>query len=135
MRQSLRLISLSNYVFVLEISQISGIAQNVSMLITVVMRIVAVAGGERRKGEKECRWNPEPSVVPGLFPPNTRMSELRPGDSHGKCRFRLRQPPPSPHPQPTPTLASCAGVPLFVMNHKKVPFDFPLLVRQLQVVH
>lgn len=46
MQQSLLLISLSNYVFVLEISQISGIAQNVSMLITVVMRIVAVVGGE-----------------------------------------------------------------------------------------
>lgn len=42
MQRSLRLISLSNYVFVLEISQISGIVQNVSMLITVVMRIVAV---------------------------------------------------------------------------------------------
>lgn len=33
MQQSLRLISLSNYVFVLEISQISGIMQNVRMLI------------------------------------------------------------------------------------------------------
>lgn len=49
MQQSLRLISLSNYVFVLEISQISGIVQNVSMLIMVVMRIVAVVGEERRK--------------------------------------------------------------------------------------
>lgn len=58
MRQSLRLISLSNYVFVLEISQISGIVQNVSMLIMVVMRIVAVVGGEKRKGEKDCCWNP-----------------------------------------------------------------------------
>lgn len=50
MQRSLRLISLSNYVFVLEISQISGIVQNVSMLIMVVMRIVAVAGEEKRKG-------------------------------------------------------------------------------------
>lgn len=33
MQQSLRLISLSNYVFVLEISQISGIMRNVRMLI------------------------------------------------------------------------------------------------------
>lgn len=41
MQRSLRLISLSNYVFVLEISQISGIVQNVSVLIMVVMRIVA----------------------------------------------------------------------------------------------
>lgn len=49
MRRSLRLISLSNYVFVLEISQISGIAQNVSMLIMVVMRIVAAVGGERKE--------------------------------------------------------------------------------------
>lgn len=59
MQRSLRLISLSNYVFVLEISQISGIVQNVSMLITVVMRIAAVIGEERRKGEgkKECCWN------------------------------------------------------------------------------
>lgn len=49
MRRSLRLISLSNYVFVLEISQISGIVPNVSMLIMVVMRIVAVVGEERRE--------------------------------------------------------------------------------------
>lgn len=53
MRHSLRLISLSNYVFVLEISQISGIVQNVSMLIRVVMRIVAVVGEERIKKERE----------------------------------------------------------------------------------
>lgn len=50
-QRSLRLISLSNYVFVLEISQISGIVQNVSMLIMVVMRIAAVVGEEQRKGE------------------------------------------------------------------------------------
>lgn len=50
MQRSLRLISLSNYVFVLEISQISGIVQNVSMLIMVVMRIVAVV--ERRERER-----------------------------------------------------------------------------------
>lgn len=49
--ESLRLISWSNYVFVLEISQISGIVQNVGMLILVVMRIVAVVGEEKRKGE------------------------------------------------------------------------------------
>lgn len=84
MRQSLRLISLSNYVFVLEISQISGIAQNVSMLITVVMRIVAVVGGEKRKGERECRRNPEPSVVQVFF---TKHKDIgtSPGDSQGKC--------------------------------------------------
>lgn len=65
MQRSLRLISLSNYVFVLEISQISGIVQNVSMLIMVVMRIVAVVGEEKRKGEgeKECHWNQKLSSV------------------------------------------------------------------------
>lgn len=66
MLQSLRLISLSNYVFVLEISQISGIVQNASMLIMVVMRIVAVVGEKKnRKGavEKDCRWNQKLSVV------------------------------------------------------------------------
>lgn len=58
MLQSLRLISLSNYVFVLEISQISGIVPNASMLITVVMRIVAVVGEKKRKGAGEdCPWN------------------------------------------------------------------------------
>lgn len=58
MQRSLRLISLSNYVFVLEISQISGIVQNVSMLIMVVMRIVAAVGEQRRNGEGEngCHW-------------------------------------------------------------------------------
>lgn len=91
MRQSLRLISLSNYVFVLEISQISGIAQNVSTLITVVMRIVAVVGGEKRKGEKEFRRNPEPSVVQVFFTKH-KDSRASPGGSHGKCRFRLRPP-------------------------------------------
>lgn len=65
MQRSLRLISLSNYVFVLEISQISGIVQNVSMLIMVVMRIVAAVGEERGKGEgaKECHWTRKLSVV------------------------------------------------------------------------
>lgn len=106
MRQSLRLISLSNYVFVLEISQISGIAQNVSMLITVVMRIVAVVGGEKRKGEKECRQNPEPSAVQVLF---TKHKDIgaSPGDSHRKCRFRLCPPPPPP-----PLRFLCRGAPI-----------------------
>lgn len=91
MRQSLRLISLSNYVFVLEISQISGIVQNVSMLIMVVMRIVAVVGGEKRKGEKECRWNPQPSAVQVFYIKREDFG-TSPGDSHGKCR----PPPTSP---------------------------------------
>lgn len=112
--------------FVLEISEISGIAQNVSMLITVVMRIVAVVGGEKRKGENECGWNPEPSVVQILFTKHKDIGASS-GDSHGKCLFRL-----PPHP-PTPRFL-CSGAP-FVIDHKKVPFDFPLLVRQLQVVH
>lgn len=43
MQRSLRLISLSNYVFVLEISQISGIVQNVRMFIRVVKRNVRTA--------------------------------------------------------------------------------------------
>lgn len=52
MQHSLRLISLSNYVFVLEISQISGIVQNASVLIMLVKRIVAVVGEKRREREK-----------------------------------------------------------------------------------
>lgn len=48
-RCSLRLISLSNYVFVLEISQISGIVPNVSMLIRVVMRVCSGGRGEGHK--------------------------------------------------------------------------------------
>lgn len=54
MQRSLRLISLSNYVFVLEISQISGIVQNVSMLIMVVMRIVAVVMEGERERTRVC---------------------------------------------------------------------------------
>lgn len=38
MQRRLRLISLSNYVFVLEISRISGIVQNARMFIRVVRR-------------------------------------------------------------------------------------------------
>lgn len=49
-RRSLRLISLSNYVFVLEISQISGVVPNVSLLIRVVMRVCC--GREERAGVK-----------------------------------------------------------------------------------
>lgn len=41
MQRRLCLISLSNYVFVLEISGISGMVHNVRMLIRVVMRNVA----------------------------------------------------------------------------------------------
>lgn len=69
MQQSLRLISLSNYVFVLEISQISGIVQNVSMLIMVVMRIVAVVGEERRKrrGREGVSLEPKALCGPNLF--------------------------------------------------------------------
>lgn len=58
MLRSLRLISLSNYVFVLEISQIGGIVENVSMLIMVVMRIVAMVekkGGEERTEARNLR--------------------------------------------------------------------------------
>lgn len=43
MQRRLRLISLPNYVFVLEISQISGIEQNVRMFIRVVKRNVRTA--------------------------------------------------------------------------------------------
>lgn len=97
MRQSLRLISLSNYVFVLEISQISGIAQNVSMLITVVMRIVAVVGGGRRKGEKECRWNPEPSLAQVLFH-QTQGCRSFAGRFTWKISLPSDSPPPSLFP-------------------------------------
>lgn len=61
-QRSLRLISLSNYVFVLEISQISGIVQNVSVLITVVMRIVAAVEEEKKKkrdGAKRVSLDPK----------------------------------------------------------------------------
>ena len=51
-QRHLHLISLSNYVFVQEISQISGIAQNVSALIKVVMRIVTVVGRRGRRGRR-----------------------------------------------------------------------------------
>lgn len=77
-RRSLRLISLSNYVFVLEISQISGIVPNVSLLIRVVMRVCSgreesagVKGGW--DGEMVGRWRgasllePEALGGPNLF--------------------------------------------------------------------
>lgn len=126
MQQSLCLISLSNYVFVLEISQISGIVQNVSMLIMVVMRIVAVVGEEKRKGEGESLEpkalhgpNPfikykylvtgdvAPSFVPGIHRENVTFA----------CETLSTHLPSPLH----------RGVHLFVADHKKVPFDFPAL--------
>ena len=76
MQRRLHLISLSNYVFVLEISQISGIARNVSALIKVVMRIVMVVGGRgrkrgRRTGEREsCLQGLKFSVLGTDFSPD-----------------------------------------------------------------
>ena len=67
MQRSLRLISLSNYVFVLEISQISGIVQNVSMLITVVMRIVAVVEEEKGRGKEGVSLEPKAYNSPNPF--------------------------------------------------------------------
>lgn len=67
MQRSLRLISLSNYVFVLEISQISGIVQNVSMLIMVVMRIVAVVERREEKGREGVSLEPKPLHGPNPF--------------------------------------------------------------------
>jgi len=81
---SLRLISLSNYVFVLEISQISGIVQNVSVLIMVVMRIVAAVEEKKRKGEgaKGCHWTRRLSNGLNLF---IIYKYLDKGDA--ACRF------------------------------------------------
>lgn len=89
MQQSLRLISLSNYVFVLEISQISGIVQNVSMLIMVVMRIVAVVGEEKRKrrGREGVSLEPKALCGPNLFIKHKYF--VAPRNSHGKCCFCL----------------------------------------------
>lgn len=98
MQQSLRLISLSNYVFVLEISQISGIVQNVSMLIMVVMRIVAVVGEEKRKGSGREGVSLEPKALcgPNLFY-QTQVFCSRPAsprNSQGKCCVKHCAPPP-----------------------------------------
>lgn len=105
-QHGLRLISLSNYVFVLEISQISGIVQNVSMLIMVVMRIVVVVREE--KVEKECYWNRKLPVIQVLsicclwF--TWKMLLL-------SMKYSVSPP--------------FAGAHLFVADHKKVPFHFP----------
>lgn len=97
MQRSLRLISLSNYVFVLEISQISGIVQNVSMLIMVVMRIVAVVGEEKRKGEGERRSATGTKSSPGsksLYQTHVSCNGSRsalpsPRNSQEKCSLCL----------------------------------------------
>lgn len=93
MQRSLRLISLSNYVFVLEISQISGIVQNVSMLIMVVMRIVAVVGEEKRKGRGREGVSLEPKALHGPNPfikyKYLVTGDVVPGSVPGKCHFCL----------------------------------------------
>lgn len=107
MQRSLRLISLSNYVFVLEISQISGIVQNVSMLIMVVMRIVAVVGEEKRKGagregvplEPKARLGPNPFIKHTYLVMGAEAPCPAPG-IHRKnvpcaCEAPLQPPPPS----------------------------------------
>lgn len=94
MRQSLRLISLSNYVFVLEISQISGIAQNVSMLIMAVMRIVAVVGGGKERERRSVAGTHSPPWSRS-FTSNVRISKHRPAihmENVASCC-----PPPTPH--------------------------------------
>lgn len=80
MQRSLRLISLSNYVFVLEISQISGIVQNVSMLIMVVMRIVAVV--ERRERERR-------SVIGTKSSPRSKSLYQIQISCNGRCSTQL----------------------------------------------
>lgn len=95
MQRSLRLISLSNYVFVLEISQISGIVQNVSMLIMVVMRIVAVVGGEKRERERTSVIGTKSSLGPNSFikyiylVTGDVMPSFVPGNHREKCCFCL----------------------------------------------
>lgn len=93
MQRSLHLISLSNYVFVLEISQISGIVQNVSMLIMVVMRIVAVVGEEKGKGRGRERVSLEPKALSGPNPfikhEYLVMGDVAPSLVPGKCYFCL----------------------------------------------
>lgn len=125
MQQSLRLISLSNYVFVLEISQISGIVQNVSMLIMAVMRIVAVVGGGK---ERERR-----SVAGTHSPPWSRSFTLKdfetsPGNSRGKRRFRL----PPTHDLPRLLCFLSRGAPIGRVP-QKVPFESSFLMHQLQM--
>lgn len=96
MRQSLRLISLSNYVFVLEISQISGIAQNVSMLIMAVMRIVAVVGGGKERERRSVAGTHSPPWSRS-FTLNARISKRRPAIHMENVASGC---PPTPTPTP-----------------------------------
>lgn len=100
MRQSLRLISLSNYVFVLEISQISGIAQNVSMLIMAVMRIVAVVGGGKERERRSVAGTHSPPWSRS-FISNVRISKLCPAIHMENVASGC---PPPPHLPPPPSL-------------------------------
>lgn len=119
-QRSLRLISLSNYVFVLEISQISGIVQNVSMLIMVVMRIVAVV--ERRERERRSvtgtKSSPRSkSLYQIQISSNGRCStQLHPRNSQGNCYFCLWN---------TWHLPSCAGCTYLCQTTKRSLLIFP----------
>lgn len=134
MRQSLRLISLSNYVFVLEISQISGIAQNVSMLIMAVMRIVAVVGGGK---ERERR-----SVAGTHSPPWSRSFTSNARISQRQFAWKMSLPDPPPSPPPSLPEQGCSylscttkGSPLSLPPHASaanVPQHRVLHVRRLR---
>lgn len=113
----------------MEISQISGIVQNVSMLIKVVMRIVVAVGGKREeKREKEQNCVTGPKKTPSGLDPLYQIQMFLNGEiqcnassTRKNVSFASKAPP---HTLTHPCRSSC----YFWQTTKKVSFDLPLYV-------
>lgn len=98
-------------------SQISGIVQNVSMLIMVVMRIVAAVGEE--KGSERV------SLEPGALPGPDLLHKMQVFCSIARQFTRKILLLSALHLLPCLHFLPVLGCFLFAADRKKVPFDFP----------
>lgn len=82
----------------MEISQISGIVPNVSMLIKVVMRIVVAVGEKERRKGRNCVTGPE--KLPSGLDPLYRVQMFLNGEIQRFFHKEKMFPLPAKHPVP-----------------------------------